>query len=83
MPEGKNDSTRSYKGNEPSPKGKGFCAQTEREGKKMKGQDGHSWKVTKDRIGRKSWRPAAGAPGARRFSSPRKPKKKRAQGLKK
>lgn len=52
-----NDSTRSYRGNEPSPKGNGVCAHAEREGLEMQGRDGRWWRVTKDRIGRKSWRP--------------------------
>lgn len=41
MPFCKNDNKRSYKGNEPSPKGLGFCAHTEDIGKIMDGLDGN------------------------------------------
>jgi len=43
MPTCKNNSKKSYKGNEPSPKGLGFCASSEKEGTKMKGKDGNIW----------------------------------------
>lgn len=36
MPKCKNDTTRSYKGNEPSPKGLGYCAHAEKLNKKKK-----------------------------------------------
>jgi len=47
MPQCKNDPTRSYKGNEPSSKGRGYCAHTEDIGKKRKGIDGLMWEVKK------------------------------------
>ena len=34
-----------YKGNEPSPKGKGFCAKYELEGTIKEGKDGNLWEV--------------------------------------
>lgn len=43
MPICKNNSKKTYKGNEPSPKGLGFCASSEKEGTKMKGLDGNIW----------------------------------------
>ena len=43
MPRCKNDPTRSYKGDEPSPKGLGFCAKAEEAGKIMTGLDGERW----------------------------------------
>ncbi len=43
MPTCKNNSKKTYKGNEPSPKGLGFCASSEKEGTKMKGKDGNIW----------------------------------------
>lgn len=43
MPVCKNNSKKSYTGNEPSPKGLGFCASSEKEGTKMKGLDGNMW----------------------------------------
>ena len=39
MPHCLNNPKRIYKGTEPSPKGLGFCASGEKEGKKMKGKD--------------------------------------------
>ena len=43
MPRCKNDPTRSYRGDEPSPKGLGFCAKGEEAGKVMTGLDGGRW----------------------------------------
>jgi hypothetical protein len=43
MPVCKNDNKRSYTGDEPSPKGLGYCAHAEKEGKIMKGKDGLNW----------------------------------------
>jgi hypothetical protein len=45
MPKCINDSTKSYKGDEPSPKGLGYSASAEEEGKIMKGLDGFYWCV--------------------------------------
>ena len=47
MPLCKNDSTRSYKGTEPSPKGFGYCAHAEKVGVNRKGKDGNIWIVSK------------------------------------
>ena len=44
MPYCLNNPKRTYKGNEPSPKGLGYCASGEKEGTKMKGKDGNMWK---------------------------------------
>lgn len=55
MPKCKNDSTRSYKGNEPSPKGLGYCGHAEKLGKKRKGLDGNFWIVVKNKSGIKRW----------------------------
>lgn len=55
MPKCKNDSTRSYKGNEPSPKGLGYCGHAENLGKKRKGLDGNFWIVVKNKSGIKRW----------------------------
>merc|ERR1711998_646488 len=38
-----------YKGDEPSPKGLGFCAKYEVDGNIRKGKDGNLWKVTNGR----------------------------------
>lgn len=43
MPNCKNNSKKTYKGDEPSPKGLGFCASAEKEGTEMKGKDGNMW----------------------------------------
>jgi hypothetical protein len=43
MPNCKNNSKKTYKGDEPSPKGLGFCASAEKEGIEMKGKDGNMW----------------------------------------
>ena len=55
MPFCKNDSTRKYKGDEPSPKGLGFCAHADKEELIKKGNDGNIWKVKKDKNGTKRW----------------------------
>lgn len=55
MPECKNDPTRSYKGNEPSPKGLGICAHVEKLNTKKKGRDGNMWIVTETKNGVKRW----------------------------
>lgn len=57
MPKCKNDSTRSYKGTEPSPKGKGYCAHAEKIGSKKKGNDGNKWEVKTTKTGTKRWVP--------------------------
>ena len=55
MPKCRNDTTRSYKGTEPSPKGLGWCAHGEKEGKKRKGKDGNMWVVKVVKNGSKRW----------------------------
>ena len=40
-----NDPKRNYKGNEPSPKGYGYCARYEPEGSQQYGYDGNLWEV--------------------------------------
>lgn len=49
MPVCKNDKTAHYKGYEPSPKGRGYCAHAEREETIKKGLDGNRWIVSKGR----------------------------------
>jgi len=39
----KNNPKKTYTGLEPSPKGLGFCASSEKEGTEMKGKDGNMW----------------------------------------
>jgi hypothetical protein len=43
MPKCKNNPKKTYTGEEPSPKGLGFCAGSEKEGTIMKGKDGNMW----------------------------------------
>ncbi len=45
MPICKNDPKKTYKGNEPSPKGLGYCAHAEKLGVIRKGKDGNKWKI--------------------------------------
>jgi len=47
MPRCKNNSKRSFKGTEPSPKGYGFCASGAKVGQRKKGKDGSMWQVKK------------------------------------
>lgn len=47
MPFCKNNPKKSYKGTEPSPKGLGYCASSEKIGEKKKGKDGNMWQVKK------------------------------------
>ena len=55
MPTCKNDPSKKYKGTEPSPKGMGWCAHGEKEGKVRKGKDGNQWIVKKVKNGSKRW----------------------------
>ena len=55
MPKCKNDTTRSYIGNEPSPKGLGYCAHAEKLNKKKRGKDGNMWIVSETKKGIKRW----------------------------
>jgi len=47
MPICKNNPNKTYIGNEPSPKGLGYCASGEKEGIKKKGLNGKTWIVKK------------------------------------
>ena len=51
----KNDPKKSYKGNEPSPKGLGYCAHAEKLGVSKKGKDGNTWKIEATSKGVKRW----------------------------
>lgn len=55
MPACKNDTKRSYKGDEPSPKGLGYCAHAERVGTVRKGRDGIEWTVSETGAGVRRW----------------------------
>jgi hypothetical protein len=55
MPKCKNDSKKSYKGSEPSPKGLGYCAGSTKANTKKKGKDGNMWIVKKIKSGSKRW----------------------------
>ena len=55
MPKCINDPSKTYKGDEPSPKGLGYCAHAEKEDKIMKGKDGNNWIVKKVKNGSKRW----------------------------
>lgn len=86
MPKCLNDSKRTYKGDEPSPKGLGYCAHAERVGKTREGQDGNTWKVvtveTKNGKTMKRWVKASGtkksksSPKKEKLSTPKKTTKK-------
>jgi hypothetical protein len=56
MPACKNDPTKKYKGDEPSPKGLGHCAHAEKVGTTKKGRDGRKWTVQTDKNATKSWK---------------------------
>ena len=45
MPFCKNDQKKKYKGDEPSPKGIGYCAHSEKVGVIREGLDKNKWKV--------------------------------------
>ena len=51
----KNDPKRTYKGTEPSPKGRGYCAHAEEVGTVKKGTDGNKWVVKTTKKGVKRW----------------------------
>ena len=53
MPRCINDEDRYYKGNEPSPKGLGYCAHAESVGFKKIGQDGRMWIIKIDNTWKK------------------------------
>ena len=49
------NSKGTYKGTEPSPKGRGYCAKGEKIGKKMKGLDKNMWIISETKNGQKRW----------------------------
>ncbi len=69
MPKCIDDPSRSYKGNEPSPKGLGYCAHTQAVGTTKTGNDGNTWTVETTYKGTKRW-------VKKSVSSKRVPKKK-------
>lgn len=70
MPACKNDPARKYKGDEPSPKGLGYCAHAETAGKTRKGKDGRKWIVALDKNGTRSWKPTG--PATEQQSKPKR-----------
>jgi hypothetical protein len=68
MPACLNDATKKYKGDEPSPKGRGFCAHAQELGKKQVGLDGEMWQV-RDRInGSLYWAKVSSVRGGKKSS---------------
>jgi hypothetical protein len=55
MPFCKNNPKKKYKGTEPSPKGLGFCAHSEKLGVKKKGKDENEWIIKSTKTGVKRW----------------------------
>lgn len=55
MPTCKNDKHSTYTGDEPSPKGLGFCAHAEKINTKMIGKDKNSWIISVDKNNTKRW----------------------------
>ncbi len=55
MPKCINDKTKTYKGDEPSPKGLGYCASVEIAGKVMIGKDNNNYIVKEISNGQKRW----------------------------
>jgi hypothetical protein len=55
MPYCKNDPKKMYKGDEPSPKGLGYCAHTEEIGKIRIGRDNNKWIISTTSKGIKRW----------------------------
>lgn len=55
MPRCINDKSKNYKGNEPSPKGLGYCAHAEKLYSYKKGKDGKLWEVAINKNGVKRW----------------------------
>ena len=56
MPKCSNDTTKSYKGDEPSPLGLGFASSPLEVGTVMKGRDGSDWIVGETQTGVKRWK---------------------------
>ena len=55
MPICKNDPTKTYIGKEPSPKGLGWCAASEKENVIRKGKDGNKWVAKRVKNGSLRW----------------------------
>ena len=55
MPNCIKDPKSTYKGTEPSPKGLGYCAHSEKVGTKMKGKDGNMWIIKSIGTNMKRW----------------------------
>jgi len=55
MPYCKNDPKKTYKGDEPSPKGLGYCAHSENIGSIKNGKDGNKWIISITSKGIKRW----------------------------
>jgi hypothetical protein len=55
MPKCINDVNKSYTGDEPSPKGLGYCAHAEKIGTIKKGKDGNIWIIKKTKCGKQRW----------------------------
>ena len=55
MPYCKNDPKKTYKGDEPSPKGFGYCAHSENIGTIKNGKDGNKWIISVTSKGVKRW----------------------------
>ena len=55
MPYCKNNNKKTYKGNEPSPKGLGYCSHMEKLESKKKGLDGNIWIIKSTKSGSKRW----------------------------
>ena len=56
MPKCLNDTSRTYNGNEPSPKGLGYCGHAESVGTKKRGKDGNIWIIITTKNGSKRWK---------------------------
>ena len=74
MPKCIDDSSRSYTGNEPSPKGLGYCAHTQAVGTTKTGNDGNTWTVETTYKGTKRWVKKSGS--SKRMSTRKVSKKK-------
>ena len=59
-----------YTGKENTPRGRGYCAMHEKEGKRMKGTDGRMYVVSKTRSGSR-WNLAGSSSGKNKKTSPR------------
>ena len=68
MPKCRNDPTRSYRGDEPSPKGLGFCAHAVKVGTRKRGED-KKWWVVKEYVMKSGTRVKTWKPAPRRRSS--------------